>query len=139
MQTGLRPSVAPGYLAAVNENIAPTHVASLKELVVAKRLVREVEGVSVLLLFTGGSVVAIRNACTHLGLPLETGRLMAGQIHCPFHGACFDLTSGRAMSGPAVAPLQKFPVSVSEDEVWVTVSPNAGAWPMNPSTPTINR
>lgn len=123
----------------MSEDVAPTLVASLKALTAARRLVCEVEGVSVLLLFTNSSVMAVRNACTHLGLPLDKGRLMAGQIHCPFHGACFDLKTGRAMSGPAVVPLQKFPVMIEGDDIWITVGPNAGAWPMNPATPIINR
>lgn len=98
---------------------ASTPVASLRELAIARRLVREVGGVSVVLVKTGASVVAFRNACTHLGLPLDQGRIIAGQIHCPYHGACFELSTGRAMSGPAVAPLQRFAVRVEGDDIYV--------------------
>ena len=44
-------------------------------------------------------------------------RLIAGQIQCPFHGACFDVRSGVALSGPAVAPLQGIPVKIEHGRV----------------------
>lgn len=104
---------------------APGPVASLEHLNASRRLVCEVDGVSVVLLKTGGSVAAFRNACTHLGLPLDQGRLIAGQIHCPYHGAAFDLATGRAISGPAVAPLQRYAVRVEGDAIYVTPQPPA--------------
>jgi nitrite reductase/ring-hydroxylating ferredoxin subunit len=97
-------------------------VTTMSELGAAKRVVVDIGGVEVLVILTTAGVVAVRNACTHLGLSLQDGRLIAGQIHCPFHGACFDLRTGEAISGPAVAPLQRFPVRVEGDQVYV--SPN---------------
>lgn len=92
--------------------IISANVATVTELKATRRLVRVVDGVEVLLLMTLAGIVAVKNACTHLNMPLDKGRMIAGQIHCPYHGACFDLATGRAMSGPAVGPLKRYAVSV---------------------------
>jgi nitrite reductase/ring-hydroxylating ferredoxin subunit len=96
-------------------------VGSLEELGQAGRLVREIGGTSILLCRVAGRVVAVRNACTHLGKPLSEGRVMAGRIHCPFHGACFDLVTGEALSGPAVAGLRRYPVKVESGSLFVEI------------------
>lgn len=96
-----------------------TRVASLHEFGETRRLVREIEGVSILLLRQGAGVVAVRNSCTHLGRPLDGGRVMAGRIYCPFHGACFDLGTGEALSGPAVARLAVYDVTIEREEVFI--------------------
>lgn len=94
-------------------------VACMSELNETRRLVRDLQGVSILLLQSAGGVVVVRNACTHLGKPLADGRVMGGQIFCPFHGACFDLTTGEAVSGPAVARLQRFEVKIEHENIFV--------------------
>jgi nitrite reductase/ring-hydroxylating ferredoxin subunit len=95
-------------------------VASLNEFGETRRLVREVNGIGILLLRQSSGVIAVRNSCTHLGKPLEQGRVMAGRIYCPFHGACFDLTTGEAVSGPAVTRLQRYAVKLEGDDVFVS-------------------
>lgn len=94
-------------------------VASLSEFGEKRRLVREVGGVAILFLQTAAGVVAVRNSCTHLGKPLDQGRVMAGRIYCPFHGACFDLATGEAVSGPAVTSLQRYAAKVEGGEVFL--------------------
>lgn len=94
-------------------------VASLSEFGEKRRVVRDVGGVGILLLQQGSGVVAVSNSCTHLGKPLDQGRVMAGKIYCPFHGACFDLATGEAVSGPAVTSLQRYAAKVEGGEVFV--------------------
>jgi nitrite reductase/ring-hydroxylating ferredoxin subunit len=94
-------------------------VAALSEFDETRRLVRNVNGVDVLLCQLASGMVAVRDRCTHLGQPLSQGRLMAGRIHCPFHGACFDLRTGEALSGPAVAPLQRYGLRIEGDDVFI--------------------
>jgi 3-phenylpropionate/trans-cinnamate dioxygenase ferredoxin subunit len=94
-------------------------VASLSDFGEKRRFVREVDGVAILFLQTASGVVAVRNLCTHLGKPLDQGRVMSGRIYCPFHGACFDLATGEAVSGPAVTSLQRWAVKVEGGEVFL--------------------
>lgn len=92
-------------------------VAALQE---SRKLVcRLDDGLELLLLRVGEDIVALHNYCSHLGKPLDKGRVMAGQISCPFHGACFDLKTGAALSGPAVQPLHRFAVKVEGEQILV--------------------
>ena len=42
----------------------------------------------------GGSVRGLSGTCTHYGAPLVKGVLGSNKIICPFHGACFNATTG---------------------------------------------
>lgn len=96
-----------------------TAVARLSDFGADRKLVRTIAGRDLLLVRLGGDVVAVLDRCTHLGHALGKGRLMGGQITCPLHGACFDLRTGAALSGPAVAPLQRFEARLVDDRVEV--------------------
>lgn len=96
-----------------------TRVAALGDFGARRMMVVTVGDTDIALLRRGSDVVAFRNRCTHLGFPLAGGRVVAGQIICPEHGACFDLTTGAAVSGPAVAPLTIYRVRLERDEVFV--------------------
>lgn len=98
-----------------------TPIAALADFGALRMLKREVDGLEVLLFRTGADIIAIHNHCTHLGKSLEGGRLMAGQLLCPFHGACFDLRSGKAVSGPAVMPLHVFPVRLENGSIYIDI------------------
>lgn len=78
-----------------------------------------IDGQEVLLIRLGKTVHAITNRCTHLDKSMEGARVMGTQIYCPHHGACFDLVTGKARSGPAVDPLHKWKVDVRDDEIFV--------------------
>lgn len=96
-------------------------VASVEDLAAQRKLVRKIDGLEILLCRYGSEIAAVSNCCTHLGKPLDGGRVMGGQITCPFHGACFDLKTGAAISGPAVYPLPTFPVRVDEGKIFVNL------------------
>ena len=51
--------------------------------------------VSGLLIKQNGQLSALSNKCTHYGANLATsGSLGNGVIRCPWHGACFNISSG---------------------------------------------
>ena len=52
---------------------------------------------SVLVAKVGNSYCAIANKCPHLGLPISGGKLENGVITCPFHGAKFEVSTGKAV------------------------------------------
>jgi 3-phenylpropionate/trans-cinnamate dioxygenase ferredoxin component len=97
----------------------PQPVAKLHEIPVAttKRVV--VDGVELLLCNVDGDVYAVADVCTHDGGPLDQGELQGCQIMCPRHGALFDVTTGRALTLPAVVPLETYTVRTEGDDIFV--------------------
>jgi nitrite reductase/ring-hydroxylating ferredoxin subunit len=81
----------------------------------------EVDGVPVLLCSLENEVFAYRNACTGSVLPLHLGTLVAGEIHCPWHGCRYDARNGKQVGG-ANRHLESFPVSVEEGKIQVAAS-----------------
>jgi 3-phenylpropionate/trans-cinnamate dioxygenase ferredoxin component len=103
-----------------------TPIASIGDFGVLRQLCRTVGGIEVLLLRFGTEIYALQNRCSHLGQPLLGGRTMGRQIICPFHGACYDIKSGAAISGPAVSPIQTFPVEIREGIIFVDTHRHTG-------------
>ncbi len=81
-----------------------------------------VDGVEVLLCNVDGALYAVEDVCTHDGGPLDQGELQDCRIMCPRHGATFDVTTGAALTPPAVVPLATYPVRVEGDDVFVDPS-----------------
>ncbi len=82
----------------------------------------DVNGVPVCLARTAdGEVYAFRNNCSHRDFPLNTGTLEDSQIECSWHGARFDVTTGRALRLPAIKPIRTYDVKVDGDDVMVLV------------------
>lgn len=94
-------------------------IAHLDEFNASRKLVCTLEGQSILLYRSGNDVMAVANLCTHLDKPLGAGRIIGGQIICPYHGACFDLRTGKAISGPGVHPLKTYPVQIERGQVFI--------------------
>ena len=73
----------------------------------------------VLLCNVAGTIYAILDQCTHDGGELDQGELEDCRIMCPRHGAYFDVTTGQALTLPAVLPVRTFPVRVEGDDIFV--------------------
>jgi len=76
-------------------------------------------GDAVLICNVGGTFYAVEDACTHDGGELDQGMLEDCRIECPRHGAYFDVTTGAALTFPAVVPLRTYAVRVEGDEVYI--------------------
>jgi len=72
-----------------------------------------------LLCNVAGTLYAIEDVCTHDGGELDQGELDGCRIMCPRHGAYFDVTTGAALTLPAIVPVETFPVRVEVDDVYV--------------------
>jgi len=64
-----------------------------------------------------GSFLALWQKCTHLGCSVPFAE-SENQFHCPCHGSMFDKT-GQVVGGPAPRPLDLFPVTIRNGEVFV--------------------
>lgn len=106
------PSLAPHWL----------ELTSLAEVPTQGVLAMKVEGRSLLLTRTGSTVVCFHNACSHLGLPLDSGPIEQGILTCPDHGFRYRLETGACLTVPAM-PLQQYPVQVQDGRVFIQVPP----------------
>jgi nitrite reductase/ring-hydroxylating ferredoxin subunit len=77
-------------------------------------------GDRVCLIRRGSAVSALRDECTHQGMPLSAGEVLRdGTIECPWHGARFDCASGAVRRGPAEEDVKAYDVRVEGDTVLV--------------------
>jgi nitrite reductase/ring-hydroxylating ferredoxin subunit len=112
-----------------------TKACAVDALTPGARQVVNVGDRKVLVLNEGGTLYAVDNACPHLKLSMKKGKVVGGNIVCPWHRSSFDLKSGEvanwtpfpplvgkalgAMSPPK--PLAVFPTRVEDGSVWVEV------------------
>jgi nitrite reductase/ring-hydroxylating ferredoxin subunit len=99
-------------------------VASLARLPAGSSLSIEVDGRALALFNVDGTVYALDAECTHAGAPLCEGEVAGTRLTCPWHGATFDLVSGRALSRPASLDLASYAVRIEGDDV--LIDPDAG-------------
>ncbi|KAI4454341.1 apoptosis-inducing factor 1 [Holotrichia oblita] len=73
----------------------------------------------ILLVKQNGKLSAIGAKCTHYGAPLSTGALGNGRVRCPWHGACFNITTGDIEDFPGLDSLPCYQVLVEGNNVKV--------------------
>ena len=79
----------------------------------------EVEGRSIALYATDGSLFATDNICTHAYACLSDGWLDGEVIECPLHAARFDIRTGKVLDPPATDDLKTYQVRLVGDEIQV--------------------
>jgi Fe-S cluster biogenesis protein NfuA/nitrite reductase/ring-hydroxylating ferredoxin subunit len=80
------------------------------------------ERAEVIVVNAGQRLSAYRNECAHEALPLDNAvlDLTSNTLTCPWHGFCYDATSGECLSAPG-AQLEQLPLRVDDGVVWVRV------------------
>ena len=81
----------------------------------------EVEGLQVALFNVDGTFYAIDNACSHVGGSLGEGSLEGDQVECPWHGARFNVKTGKVLSAPAADDVAAYKVRVAGPDVEIEV------------------
>lgn len=96
-------------------------IATLDDVPPGTLLGVEVNGRRVCLANVDGEVYAFQDNCTHQDFPLSAGELDDGRIECAWHGARFDVRTGRAVALPAIKPVKTFRVEVEDGAIYVAV------------------
>ena len=89
------------------------------------RVVTCAGGRQVALCNVGGDFYAIDDLCSHDQGPLGEGTLRNGNVICPRHGAAFDPQTGKALTLPAIRPVNTYVVTVEDGEVYIDCEASA--------------
>ncbi len=95
-------------------------VARLDELEAASKIVVDVLGSPVLIVWNDGEPVAMADTCIHRERSLASGTIFNGRVVCPGHQWSFDLQTGFCKERDRYQPT--FATTVSDGEVLVDAS-----------------
>ncbi len=83
--------------------------------------VETLDGEKICLVSVDGAVYALQDRCSHRDFPLSNGQLDGDQIECAWHGARFDVKTGRPLCLPAIKSVKVYEVRVDNGDVYVAV------------------
>ncbi|RWS26139.1 apoptosis-inducing factor 3-like isoform X4 [Leptotrombidium deliense] len=78
-----------------------------------------VEDGKVVIAKQNGVFHALGSKCSHYGAPLEKGVLYNGYLRCPWHAACFNISTGDIEDFPAFDSIPCYEVLVKNDDIWI--------------------
>ena len=83
-------------------------VGKVDEVPVGKMKYVEVQGKEIVISNIGGKFYAMDDRCGHMNARLSMGNISNdGIVVCPFHGAGFDVTTGKKIKEPVLTPSQQ--------------------------------
>ncbi len=88
----------------------------------------EIQEKEILVSNIGGKYYAVNNRCPHRKGDLSKGELEGNIVTCPKHKSKFDITTGKAISGPKIPilkikvnDLEKYEVKVDGEDLLVKI------------------
>ena len=96
-------------------------VGSKKDFPEGRTTAVKANGVDISVAHAVGNFYAFNDECTHAAAMLSGSDIEEGNISCPLHGAQFSVSTGKALTLPAVEPLKMYDVKVDGDDVFVNV------------------
>jgi nitrite reductase/ring-hydroxylating ferredoxin subunit/uncharacterized membrane protein len=66
----------------------------------------------------GERILALHDTCAHAGGPLNEGKLVDGEIECPWHFSRYRLADGHVVRGPSVYDQPAYEVRAKEGGGW---------------------
>ena len=111
-------ALAGGAVTKTNKKAVPgTEIVKLASFAVGQTMqFKSSDGSPAILFRTKSGVYAYSAVCTHQGCTVAYDSL-GHTMRCPCHGAVFDSTSGKAISGPTQQPLGKISVAIRGDAI----------------------
>ena len=67
----------------------------------------EVRGKEIVIVNANGKFYALNDRCAHMNAPLSMGNLTGNIVTCPFHGAKFEVNSGKKVEEPVLTSSQE--------------------------------
>lgn len=96
-------------------------VADLNEVQENSLFPVEADGELICLTKIDGIIYAFTDNCTHISGPLNEGGLNNCVVTCPWHGAQFDVRTGKVLRGPARQDLYSYPVKIEEGGIYISL------------------
>ena len=103
------------------EQVEFVKVATVDDLPNGDRLFVEIDERPIVIFNIAGEFFAIGDVCSHDDGPLGDGDLEDHKVHCPRHGAIFDIRTGQALALPAFIDIPAYPVRVVDGQIEVGV------------------
>ena len=94
-------------------------ICGLGEIEEGKIITKEVNGKTIAIAKSNNELFAFDNECTHQKNPLSDGFLEGNVIECLYHGAKFDLRTGKVKCLPATSPLKVYKTEIKDNEVFI--------------------
>lgn len=96
-------------------------VAQVSEIEAGKSKCIEVNGKKIAVFNENGHYYAMDDRCSHAGGPLSDGDVSDGEVSCPWHGAIFELKTGKVRGGPAQKDLNIYPVKIEGNQIQIEI------------------
>ncbi len=96
-------------------------VAKLNDVEDGELIAVEVDNEPICLVKVNGSIYAFTDNCTHISGPLNEGELHGEVLTCPWHGAQFNVRTGKVLRGPARQDIQTYPVQVEDNSILISL------------------
>ncbi len=96
-------------------------VASASEIEEGTMQAIEVDGEPICLAKVNGEICAFTDNCTHISGPLNDGELDGYVVTCPWHGAQFDIRTGKVLCGPARQDILTYPIKMDGDAILISL------------------
>ena len=78
------------------------------------------DGLKICLANSDGEIYAIADRCTHADFPMSNGSVHGGgTIECAWHGARYNMSTGRPIRLPAIKPIRTFEVKIEGNDILV--------------------
>lgn len=100
----------------------PRRLASLTDVPPNTLLSVEAGEIRICLANADGKIYAFSDNCSHKDFPMSAGSVHGGAtIECAWHGARFDMATGKAIRLPAIKPIKTYEVVVAGDDILVAI------------------